>query len=314
MATAKRDPLSRRARACRHVGFFRTSTSCLPHVGARFRNRQRTSNVSYSRPRVRARQTINRIHSPTLDTMRYHTWYSWLKFPFFSLSLSLSFFLSFSLFSLRVAREEQVTAVSVAVSLCSKTGTPRDETTRHAALSSAHRIIPSSKNTVPSHVYEIYTNRVVAWCVIVSMRGDKVPITRFLYTETHRVRPGRLAARLRVNVLLVISGQLLRRTVPLPHLFLSLFVFRLFLILCPSTSHSSTLTGSRSLRTTLTAVEHCRTPVERFAAPLCVPTLFFPLATLSLNFDHSRSNISLDVFFFSCISKNLAIVVDKNGS
>lgn len=30
--------------------------------------------------------------------------------------------------------------------------------------------------------------------------------------ETHRVRPGRLAARLRVNVLLVISGQLLRRS------------------------------------------------------------------------------------------------------
>lgn len=30
--------------------------------------------------------------------------------------------------------------------------------------------------------------------------------------KTHRVRPGRLAARLRVNVLLVISGQLLRRS------------------------------------------------------------------------------------------------------
>jgi len=32
----------------------------------------------------------------------------------------------------------------------------------------------------------------------------KSPMTRF--TQTHRVRPGRLAARLRVNVLLVISG------------------------------------------------------------------------------------------------------------
>lgn len=54
------------------------------------------------------------------------------------------------------------------------------------------------------------------------------------YTETHRVRPGRLAARLRVNVLLVISGQLLGRSVPPPPPPTPPPLLRLFLILCPS--------------------------------------------------------------------------------
>lgn len=42
------------------------------------------------------------------------------------------------------------------------------------------------------------------WCYRIDEGVIRCPITK-LY-ETHRVRPGRLAARLRVNVLLVISG------------------------------------------------------------------------------------------------------------
>lgn len=127
------------------------------------------------------------------------------------------------------------------------------------------------------------------------------------YTETHRVRPGRLAARLRVNVLLVISGQLLGRSVPPPPPPTPPPLLRLFLILCPSfrtplspsLSLSFSSTWSRFLPRCLDvrSVSSSTIPFQRRSllsrfCPLCCSTVvvledIFSDRRASLNPDHS---------------------------
>ena len=209
------------------------------------------------------------------------------------LSLSLSFFLYF-LSPCRYVRGRggYSSSISSSITLQQNWDTKRRNNETRGTVSAQ---MMNLRNTVASHVYEMYTNSVVVWRVIVSTRGDKVPITRFCFSfffffffyipRRTAVRPGRLAARLRVNVLLVISGQLLRRTVPLPHLFLALFVFRLFLILCPSTGSRFSPHDVEHRRTPLLG-PHCyssplpSSPLPLPLSTLCAPTLFFPRSTV----------------------------------